>query len=145
MNFSKWWRCNGGCQRRKGQIRMNNIYTKIAGMASGNVIWQIQNSGLRLQLFFYLFLHKKIWEKKVKLLFLIVVLFEQQWIWRLLMHLVVCKICLCYSMNLFIINQIIHNSFWVSIISNNLLILTHCKHWCLLMCEFFDNCVFRWG
>jgi len=43
----------------EGQIRMNNVCTKIIGMGSVNVIWQIQNSGSKLQLFFSLFLHKK--------------------------------------------------------------------------------------
>jgi hypothetical protein len=41
------------------------------------------------------------------------------------MHLVICKVCLCYLMNLIIIYQIIHNSFLVSIVTNNLLILIH--------------------
>jgi len=31
-----------------GQIRMNNVCTKIIGMGSVNVIWQIQNSGSKL-------------------------------------------------------------------------------------------------
>jgi hypothetical protein len=42
------------------------------------------------------------------------------------MHIVICKVCLCYLMNLVIIYQIIHNFFGVSIISNNLLIQIHC-------------------
>jgi hypothetical protein len=38
------------------------------------------------------------------------------------MHLIICKVYLCYLMNLVIIYQITHKCFLVSIISNNLLI-----------------------
>ncbi len=37
---------------------MNNVCTKIVAMANGDVIWQIQNNGSKLQLFFFSF-HKK--------------------------------------------------------------------------------------
>jgi hypothetical protein len=30
----QWW-----VQMKKGQMQMNNVYTKIARMTSGNVIW----------------------------------------------------------------------------------------------------------
>jgi hypothetical protein len=42
------------------------------------------------------------------------------------MYLVICNVCLGYLMNLIIMYQIIHNSFLVSIINNNILILIHC-------------------
>jgi hypothetical protein len=45
---------------------MKDVYMKIAGLASGNVIWQIQNSGSRFQLFFSLFLLKK-YKKKIQI------------------------------------------------------------------------------
>jgi hypothetical protein len=38
MKNSKWWRCNGGFQRKKGQIQMNGVCMKIVRMTSGNVI-----------------------------------------------------------------------------------------------------------
>jgi hypothetical protein len=36
---------------KNAQILMNDIYIKIAGIESGNVILQIQNSGLTFHLF----------------------------------------------------------------------------------------------
>ncbi len=46
--------------KEKGQIRMNDVYTKIVGTLSGNVIWQMWNNGSRCQRFFSLFFHEKI-------------------------------------------------------------------------------------
>jgi hypothetical protein len=37
---------------------------------------------------------------------------------------------LCYLMNL-VVDQNIHNFFWVFIINNNLMILIHLWHWCI--------------
>jgi hypothetical protein len=52
---------------------MNNIYMRIVGMASGNVILQIWNSGLTF-LFFFSFQAWKKYQTIIKLLFLLLVL-----------------------------------------------------------------------
>ncbi len=54
----------GSCEE-KINFKINDIYMKIARMASGNVIQQIHNNGLTFQLFFSFFLLEKIQQKQV--------------------------------------------------------------------------------
>jgi hypothetical protein len=54
---------------------MNDIYIKIVGIESGNVILQVQNNGLTFHPFFFFFFEpEKIYQTSVKFLFPLLVL-----------------------------------------------------------------------